>query len=129
VPALLLLAVAAYHSPDVHKRLRQAAWVATTVAAVATGIVLLLPSFNFSRDVDHGYLLLSRSGLRHLQALCGRSVANRVYGQVRVKTLQDQFVVFNFDNPPNQCHTSVDIPRGDILEIQENPKKPQSHPR
>ena len=125
VPALLLLAVSAYHSPGAHSYLRKTAWLATTAAVVTTGLVLVLPSFNFTRAAGHGNLLLSRSGLRHLQALCGQSVANRVYGRIRLSTLKDEFVLFTFAKPPAKCRTSVDIPRGDIIEIQENPK---SHP-
>jgi hypothetical protein len=121
LPALLLLAVCAYKSPAETKQLREGAWVATAVAGVVTAVVLLLTGFGFTRDTDHVRLMLTKSGVTDLQALCGPVAVNgHVDGTIRTKTLQEEFVIFDFKHPMT-CEHSVDIPRGDIADIQEDP--------
>ena len=126
LPALLLLAFCAYRSPSVDEWLRRGAWVATGAAGLVTGGVLLLTGFGFTRDTDHVRLVLTGNAVSNLQTLCGRRVgADRIDGTIRTKTLQEEFVIFDFDKRLHtRCVQSVDIPRTEILEIQEDPPFP-----
>jgi hypothetical protein len=128
LPALLLLALCAYKSPTEDKWLREGAWVATALAGSVTAVVLLLTGFGFTRDTDHVRLLLSTKGVSHLQALCGAVVHGvHIDGTIRTTTLQDEFVVFDFKRSKRtlehtpKCGHSIDIPRVDVVGIQEDP--------
>ncbi len=125
LPALLLLAFCAYKSPTENKWIREGAWAATAFAGLVTAIVLLFTGFAFTRDKDHVRLLLSTSGASNLQTLCGRVVhGDHIDGTIRTTTLQEEFVIFDFKKPkhPMKCD-SVDIPRADVIGIQEDPGK------
>jgi len=126
LPALLLLALCAYESPTANKWLRRGAGVATALAGLVTAVVLLLTGFGFTRDTDHVRLMLSTNGARDLQTLCGPVVeSGHIDGTIRTKTLQEEFVIFDFKKPkhphPMTCAHSIDIPRADIADIQEDP--------
>jgi hypothetical protein len=123
VPALLLLALCAYKSPSDPRWLRDGAGVATAIAGIVTAVVLLLTGFGFTRDVDRVRLLLSPDGARHVQALCGRDLGNRIDGKIRTQTLHDDFVVFDFTHS-HGCRHSLDIARADIVAVEEDPGKP-----
>jgi hypothetical protein len=59
-----------------------------------------------------------------LQTLCGPVVlGDHIDGTVRTTTLQEEFVIFDFKKPrhPMKCKHSVDIPRSDVVGIQEDP--------
>jgi hypothetical protein len=127
LPALLLLALCAYKSPTENKWLREGAWAATALAGLVTAVVLLLTGFGFTRDTDHVRLLLSKTGMKSLRTLCGVH-ADHIDGIIRTKTLQEEFVIFNFEEnskpetkPEEACENSVDIPRADVVGIQEVP--------
>ena len=101
LPALLLLALCAYKSPTENKWMREGAWVATALAGMVTAVVLLFTGFGFTRDKDHVRLLLSTSGVSNLQTLCGPVVhGDHIDGTIRTKTLQEEFVIFNFEEDP-----------------------------
>jgi len=122
VPALLLVALCAYKAPA-NEWLNISAWIAAGVAGVVTAGVLLLTGFGFTRDTDHVRLLLTSGGLHSLQALCGPNVdASNIDGTLRTKTLREEFVIFDFEKRlKTGCRNSVDIPRADVLGIQEDP--------
>jgi len=123
VPALLLVALCAYRSPRASHALNVSAGIAAGVAGVVTAGVLLLTGFGFTRDADHVRLLLTSGGLHNLRALCGPNVdASHIDGTIRTKTLQEEFVIFDFEKRlKTGCGNSVDIPRSDVLGIQEDP--------
>jgi hypothetical protein len=122
LPALFLLALCAYKSPSEKKWMREGAWVTTALAALVTAVVLLFTGFGFTRDKDQVRLLLSTSGASNLQALCGPVVHdNQIDGTIRTKTLQEEFVIFDFKKASMMCGHSVDIPRADVVGIQEDP--------
>jgi len=123
LPALLLLALCAYKSPGEAKWLREGAWGATGLAGAVTAVVLVLTGFAFTRDMDSVRLLLSPTGVNHVQALCGRPVGTHIDGTIRTQTLHDEFVVFDFKDPMGCAHT-LDIARVDIAAIEENPPDP-----
>lgn len=59
-----------------------------------------------------------------MQTLCGHVVyGDHIDGTIRTSTLQDEFVIFDFKKPkyPIKCKHSVDIPRADVVGIQEDP--------
>ena len=126
LPALLLLALCAYRSPIENTWLRRGAWAATGFAGLVTAVVLLLTGFGFTRDIDHVRLLLTTDAVHNLQTLCGSNVhAGRIDGTIRTKTLQEEFVIFDFAKRSNtRCGQSVDIPRADVRGIQEDPRSP-----
>lgn len=124
LPALLLLALCAYKSPTENKWLRGGALVATALAGLVTAVVLLLTGFGFSRDTDHVRLMLSTNGVSNLQRLCGPVVhGEHIDGTIRTKTLQEEFVIFDFEkhSKAQKCGHSIDIPRADVVGIQEDP--------
>jgi hypothetical protein len=123
LPALLLLALCAYMRPPVNIWLRRGAWVATGFAGLVTVCVLLFTGFGFTRDTDHVRLLLTKNAVNVLRTLCGPNVhAGRIEGTIRTKTLQEEFVIFDFNKEPKtRCENSVDIPRADVVGIQEDP--------
>jgi hypothetical protein len=119
----------AYQSPDVSEWLKIGAGVSAAVAGAVTAGVLLLTGFGFTRDTDHVRLLLTPGGLHDLQALCSRSLqADHIDGTIRTKTLQEEFVIFDFEkNLRTGCSNSVDIPRADVLGIEEDPSAANSY--
>lgn len=124
LPALLLLALCAYKSPTEKRWMREGAWVATALAGLVTAVVLLLTGFGFTRDKDRVRLLLSATGVSNLQTLCGPIVhGDRVDGTIRTTTLQEEFVIFDFEkhSKTRTCRHSVDIPRADVVGIEEDP--------
>jgi hypothetical protein len=103
--------------------LRRGAWACVAVGSLATAAALVIAPLGFARDMDHARLHLTDRGLQGLRTLCGSSVnADDVVGQLRTKTLQDEFVVFHFDAPTTKCGSAdVDIAREDIISFREDP--------
>jgi hypothetical protein len=68
-------------------------------------------------------LVPTKNAVNVLRTLCGRNVhAGRIDGTIRTKTLQEEFVIFDFNKKPKtRCENSVDIPRADVVGIQEDP--------
>jgi hypothetical protein len=125
VPALLLLALCAYKSPAEARWMRKGAWVATGLAGFVTAGVLVATGFGFSRDTDYVRLSLRPDAVQVLQTLCGGSVhAGDIDGTLRTKTLQEEFVIFDFAKKLHSgCKNSVDIPRADIRGVREDPAR------
>ncbi len=125
VPALLLLALCAYLGPgNKYKQLRRLAGAVAAIAGGVTAGVLLATGFSITRDHDKVRLVLSGKAIGALQALCGQNVGpDHIDGHIRTTTLQEEFVIFDFENSLNtECsHHSVDIPRTAVLGIQEDP--------
>ena len=125
IPALLLLALCAYLGPgESHQDLRFAAGVVTAIAAGVTAGVLLASGFNITRDHDKVRLVLSGGAVSALRSLCGANVRpDHIDGHIRASTLQQEFVIFDFENSlGTSCsHHSVQIPRGAVLGIREDP--------
>ena len=129
LPALLLLSFCAYRAPDDQPWQRTAAGTLTATAGAVTLVVLLFTGFGFTRDSDHVRLLLTTSAVAELKRLCGAGVrADRIDGRIRTATLEQEFVIFNFDKnqQAGPCVHSVDIPRADVLQIEEGPKSAPS---
>jgi hypothetical protein len=130
LPALFLLALCAYKSPDESEWMREGAWAATVLAGLLTAVVLLFTGFGFTRDKDHVRLLLSASGVQNLQALCGSVVhpdgsgRGTIDGTIRTATLQEEYVILERKKPKSKqtavCD-SVEIPRSDVVAIDEHP--------
>lgn len=130
LPALFLVALCAYKSPDESEWMREGAWAATALAGLLTAIVLLFTGFGFTRDKDHVRLLLSTSGVRNLRALCGSVVHSErrgggtIDGTIRTATLQAEYVILDLKKPKSKqtaACDSVEIRRTDVVAIEEHP--------
>lgn len=125
VPALLLLALCAYLGhDDRYKKLRRLTGTVTAVAGGITAGALLVTGFSITRDHDKVRLVLSGNAVTALRALCGPNVRPKhIDGHIRTTTLQDEFVIFDFENAlSTKCsHHSVEIPRAAVLGIREDP--------
>ena len=83
------------------------------------------PGFGFTRDSDHVRLLLHQETPSPTCSVCAAAAAGRTgstegSGQA---ALEQECVIFNFDKnlQAGPCVHSVDIPRADVLQIEEAP--------
>jgi hypothetical protein len=100
--------------------LAYAAWGLAGAVALFTAGVIVSSSFGFTRDVDRAVLLLDKDAAKRFSALCKTRISpNGVGGNVKTRTLNNEFVIADLTSGDGATICTIDVPRTDLLGFQE----------